>query len=46
MWSRFRRHSMAPRRPVAFRDQIPLAVVSVGLLLVGVGAVVVFAARG
>jgi hypothetical protein len=32
---------MAPRRPVAFREQIPLAVVSVVLLVVGVLAVVV-----
>jgi hypothetical protein len=36
MWARFRRRSMAPRRPVAFREQIPLAVVSVAVLLAGV----------
>jgi hypothetical protein len=32
---------MAPRRPVLFREQIPLAVVSVVLLLAGVVALVV-----
>jgi hypothetical protein len=32
---------MAPRRPVVFREQIPLAVVSVVLLLAGVVALVV-----
>jgi hypothetical protein len=32
---------MAPRRPVLFPDQIPLAVVSVVLLVAGVVAVVV-----
>jgi len=41
MWARFRRRSMAPRRPLLFRDQIPLAVVSVVLLLAGVVAMVV-----
>jgi hypothetical protein len=41
MWSRFRRRSMAPRRPVLFREQIPLAAVSVVLLIVGVVALVV-----
>ncbi len=32
---------MAPRRPVLFREQIPLAVVSVVLLAAGVVALVV-----
>jgi hypothetical protein len=41
MWARFRRRSMAPRRPALFREQIPLAVVSAALLLAGVVAVVV-----
>ncbi len=46
MWARFRRRSMAPRRPVAFRDQIPLAVVSVGVLAAGVVVFVVLLAHG
>jgi hypothetical protein len=41
MWTRFRRRSMAPRRPVLFREQIPLAIVSVVLLVAGVVALVV-----
>jgi hypothetical protein len=45
MWKRFRRRSMAPRRPVLFRDQIPLAVVTVVLLVAGVAAMVVLVAR-
>ena len=36
---------MAPRRPVLFRDQIPLAVVTVVLLVAGVAAMVVLVAR-
>jgi hypothetical protein len=32
---------MAPRRPILFREQIPLAIVTVGLLVVGVVFVVV-----
>ena len=36
MWSRLRRRSMAPRRPMLFREQIPLAIVTVGLLVAGV----------
>lgn len=41
MWSRFRRRSMAPRRPVVFRDQIPLAIVSVLALVAGLVVFVV-----
>ena len=41
MWRRLSRRSMAPRRPVVFREQIPLAIVAVGLLVAGVVAVVV-----
>jgi hypothetical protein len=37
---------MAPRRPILFREQIPLAVVSVLLLLAGVAAVVALIVRG
>jgi hypothetical protein len=36
MWARFRRRSMAPRRPLLFREQIPLAIVSVVVLVAGV----------
>jgi hypothetical protein len=41
MWGRFRRWSLAPRRPLLFREQVPLALVSVVFLAVGVVAVVV-----
>lgn len=34
MWRRLRRKSLAPRRPVLFPEQVPLAVVT-GLVLVG-----------
>ncbi len=47
MWSRFRRRSRGPRRPVLFREQIPVAVVNVVLRVAGVVAlVVVLVARG
>lgn len=45
MWSRFRRRSMAPRRPVVFRDQIPLAIVSVLALVAGLVVFVVLLVR-
>jgi hypothetical protein len=41
MWSRLRRRSLAPRRPLLFREQIPLAIVTVGLLVAGVVVVAV-----
>lgn len=34
MWSRLRRRTMAPRRPVLYPRQVPLAVLSVAVLLV------------
>ena len=44
MWARFRRRSMAPRRPLLFREQVPLAAVSVVLGLAGVAVVVALVA--
>jgi hypothetical protein len=37
---------MAPRRPLLFREQIPLAIVSVALLVAGVAVVIVLVAHG
>jgi hypothetical protein len=37
---------MAPRRPLLFREQIPLAIVTVGLLVAGVAVVIVLVAHG
>ena len=42
MWRRLRRRTMAPRRPVLYPDQIPLAVVT-GIVLVASIALVVWA---
>jgi hypothetical protein len=44
MWSRFRRKSLAPRRPVLFEEQYALALVT-GIVLIGsiVGVVLVLA---
>jgi hypothetical protein len=33
MWRRLRRRTLAPRRPLAWRPQAPVAVVSIALLL-------------
>ena len=44
MWGRFRKRQ-APRRPIAFREQIPLAILSVGVLVAGVAAFVVLVAH-
>jgi hypothetical protein len=40
MWKRFRRRSMAPRRPAVFPEQWGLAMVSVGAVVLAVAAVV------
>ena len=45
MWNRLARRSMAPRRPILFREQIPLALLSVGVLVAGVAFVVVLVLR-
>jgi hypothetical protein len=44
MWSRFRRKSLTPRRPMLFEEQYALALVT-GIVLIGsiVGVVVVLA---
>lgn len=40
MWRRYRRRSMAPRRPALFPEQYALAVVTAVVLLVGLGVFV------
>ena len=40
MWSRFRRRSLAPRRPAVFPEQWGLVLVTALLVLGGVAAVV------
>ncbi|HEX8207011.1 MAG TPA: hypothetical protein VF587_13200 [Solirubrobacteraceae bacterium] len=40
LWKRFRRRSMAPRRPAVFEEQWPLVVVTLVVLLGSVGIVV------
>ncbi len=45
MWRRFRRRTMAPRRPLLYADQVPLAVVT-GVVLVGSIVLVVWAVFG
>jgi hypothetical protein len=47
MWSRLRRRTMSPRRPVLYPEQIPLAIVTAVLLVGGVAvvAVLLFAGR-
>lgn len=40
MWRRVRRRSMAPRRPAVFPEQYALALVTVVVLLIGVGIAV------
>jgi hypothetical protein len=45
MWQRFRRRSVAPRRPVLFPDQYALAIVT-GLVLIASIALVVWAIVG
>jgi hypothetical protein len=40
MWARFRRRSMAPRRPVVFDDQWALVVACVLALVGGIAVVV------
>jgi hypothetical protein len=41
MWRRFRSKSLAPRRPVLFTEQWPLALLSAAALVVGIAAVVI-----
>jgi len=36
MWSRLRRKTMAPRRPLLYPEQVPLAVVTLLALAAGV----------
>lgn len=45
MWARFRRRSMAPRRPVLFDSQLALALVTALALLAGVGGFVYLVVR-
>jgi hypothetical protein len=45
MWRRLSRKSLAPRRPVLFLEQWPLALVT-GLVLVGSIVLVVVVVRG
>jgi hypothetical protein len=45
MWRRLRRRTMAPRRPILYADQLPLALVT-GVVLVASIALVVWAVFG
>ena len=45
MWRRFRRKSLAPRRPALFEEQYALALVTAILLLAGV-AIALWAVLG
>jgi hypothetical protein len=45
MWSRFRRKSMAPRRPALFEEQYALALVTAIVVIASIVAVVVVLAR-
>jgi hypothetical protein len=45
MWHRFRRKSLAPRRPVLFEEQYALALVTAIVLVGSIVAVVVVFAR-
>jgi hypothetical protein len=40
MWRRFRRRSLAPRRPVLFMEQWALAALTAVALVIGIAAVV------
>ena len=40
LWKRFRRRSMAPRRPAVFEEQWPLVVVTLLVLAFGIGVLV------
>ena len=40
MWRRFRRRSMAPRRPALYPDQVGLAILSAAAIGLGVYVVV------
>jgi hypothetical protein len=42
LWKRFRRRSLAPRRPAVFGEQWPLVAFTLLLLAVGIGFVVAF----
>ncbi len=44
MWKRFRRRSMAPRRPAVFPEQWGLVLVTALAVLVGIALVVVWLA--
>jgi len=37
MWRRLSRRTLAPRRPILYMEQWPLALVSVVLLVLGIG---------
>jgi len=37
MWRRLNRRTLAPRRPILYMEQWPLALVSVVLLVLGIG---------
>ncbi len=39
MWKRFRRRSMAPRRPAVFPEQWGLAIVSLGAVVLGIAGI-------
>jgi hypothetical protein len=45
MWGRFRRRSLAPRRPVLFMEQWALALATAIALAVGIAAVAVWLAH-
>jgi hypothetical protein len=45
MWGRFRRKSLAPRRPVLFEEQYALALVTAIVLIGSIVAVVLILAR-
>ncbi|HEV7461656.1 MAG TPA: hypothetical protein VGN78_14050 [Solirubrobacteraceae bacterium] len=45
MWRRFRRRSLAPRRPVLFEEQYALALVTAIVLIGSIVAVVLILAR-
>ncbi|MDQ3740813.1 MAG: hypothetical protein M3389_07700 [Actinomycetota bacterium] len=40
LWKRYRRRSFGPRRPAVFEEQWPLVVVTLLVLLLGIGFVV------
>ena len=40
MWQRYRRRSLAPRRPAVFREQWPLVIITLLVIAGGIAAVI------